>query len=60
MGAQVRVVAVGRHAGGVRGRAGAAGLGLVYAGAWTALFARIRGFTGLFAVCFGGVGALLT
>ena len=57
MGAQVSVVAVGRHAGGRRGRAGAAGLGLVGPGA--GLFG-IRGFAGLFAVCFGGVGALLT
>ena len=52
LGVRVSMVAVGRHAGGRRGRPGAAGLRLVGPGA-TGFFG-IRGFDGVFAVCFGG------
>ena len=58
MGSQVSVAAVGGHAGGRRCWAGVHGVGLVGSGAG-GLFG-VRGFTGLFAVGFGGVGALLT
>ena len=51
------MVAVDPDVGGRRRGAGAHGLGLVGAGAGPF---GIRGFAGLFAVCFGGVGVLLT
>ena len=52
------MVARGGHAGDCRGRAGPDGLGLVDPG--TEGILGIRGFTGLYAVGFGGVGALVT